>query len=241
MPQALTIAAKPAPMDLDPTSTAILVVDMQNDFGSHGGMFERAGVPIAGIQAIVPNVAGVLDAGRRAGLPIVYIKMGYLPDLSNLGREDAPNRVRHLQFGVGQSVSAQGRDWRILIRDGWGTEVVDALKPAPGDLQVWKHRYSAFFDTELDAALRARAIRSLVITGCTTSVCVESTVRDAFFRDYRCLMLTDCMAEPIAGDMPRTNHDASVLMFEMMFGWTCGSGAFINAVSERLSVDALHV
>lgn len=235
VPKSLTIAAKPAPIDLDTSSTAILVVDMQNDFGTQGGMFDRAGVPIAGIQAVVPNVASVLRAGRRMMIPIVYIKMGYLPDLSNLGPEDAPNRIRHLQFGVGQPINANGRSWRILVRDGWGTEIVSALKPEPGDLQIWKHRYSAFFETELDTILRERGIKTLVITGCTTSVCVESTARDAFFRDYHCLMLTDCMAEPIAADEARTNHDASVLTFERLFGWTAESAAFLGAASEQAS------
>ena len=233
MPKSLTVAAKPAPIGFNASSTAILVVDMQNDFGSPGGMFDRAGVPIAGIQAVVPNIANVLRAGRRIDIPVVFIKMGYLPDLSNLGPEDSPNRVRHLQFGVGQPVKAHGRSWRLLVRDGWGTEIVDALRPEPGDLQVWKHRFSAFFETELDSILRARGINVLVITGCTTSVCVESTARDAFFRDYRCLMLTDCMAEPIAAEEVRTNHDATVLTFERLFGWTAGSAAFIDAVSER--------
>lgn len=235
VPKSLTVAAKPAPIGLDTSSTAILVVDMQNDFGTQGGMFDRAGVPIAGIQAVVPNVASVLRAGRRMMIPIVYIKMGYLPDLSNLGPEDAPNRIRHLQFGVGQPINANGRSWRILVRDGWGTEIVSALKPEPGDLQIWKHRYSAFFETELDTILRERGIKTLVITGCTTSVCVESTARDAFFRDYHCLMLTDCMAEPIAADEARTNHDASVLTFERLFGWTAESAAFLGAASEQAS------
>jgi ureidoacrylate peracid hydrolase len=235
VPKSLTVAAKPSPIDLDTSSTAILVVDMQNDFGTQGGMFDRAGVPIAGIQAVVPNVASVLRAGRRMMIPIVYIKMGYLPDLSNLGPEDAPNRIRHLQFGVGQPINANGRSWRILVRDGWGTEIVSTLKPEPGDLQIWKHRYSAFFETELDTILRERGIKNLVITGCTTSVCVESTARDAFFRDYHCLMLTDCMAEPIAADEARTNHDASVLTFERLFGWTAESAAFLGAASEQAS------
>jgi ureidoacrylate peracid hydrolase len=235
MPNLLKIQAKPEPIDLDPSSTAILVVDMQNDFGSRGGMFDRAGVPIEGIQAILPNIARVLRTGRRAGIPIVSIKMGFLPDLSNLGPEDAPNRVRHLRFGVGEQVSLDGRSWRILIRDGWGTDIVDALRPEPGDLQLWKHRYSAFFETNLDGVLRERGIKMLVVMGCTTSVCVDSTIRDAFFRDYQCLMLSDCMAEPIASDATRTNHEASLLTFEALFGWTSTSEAFVEAASVEVS------
>jgi ureidoacrylate peracid hydrolase len=205
---------------------------MQNDFASQGGMLDRAGVLIDSIAAIVPSITRVVAAGRRLGLPVVYLKMGYQSDLSDMGPEDAPNRLRHLQFGVGQPVSGHGQTWRTLIRGGWGTEILDALKPEPDDLTVWKHRHSGFFETELDSALMARGIRNLVVTGCTTSVCVEATVRDAYFRNYRCLMLTDCMAEPMGADTPRTNHDASKLIFELL-GWTSDSHSFVDAVAEK--------
>jgi ureidoacrylate peracid hydrolase len=231
MSQVLTLDAAPEAVAFDPFATAVLVIDMQNDFGSPDGMFDRAGVPIAGIGAVVPRVAGVLKASRTAGLKIVYIKMGFLPDLSDLGTADAPNRIRHLRFGVGQTVrSATGGEWRTLVRDGWGTDVVDALKPEPVDLQVWKNRYSAFYNTELDLRLKEAGIKHLIVTGCTTSVCVDSTVRDAFFRDYHCVLLADCMDEPIGHDLPRTNHEATLLGVEMLFGWTSTSEHFVKAL-----------
>ena len=227
------IPAQPEAFSCDPRSTAVVVVDMQNDFGSRGGMFDRAGVPIQGIAAVTPNIARVLEAARAAGLLVVYIKMGFLPDLSNLGPEDAPNRLRHAPFGVGEQVTHDDRTWRILIRGGWGAEVVDALEPEKGDLEVWKHRYSAFFETELHDLLQVHRIRSLIVTGCTTSVCVDSTVRDASFRDYRCLVLADCVAEPIASDAVRTNHEASLLTFEMLFGWTAWTNTFVQAIATE--------
>ncbi len=95
-----------------------------------------------------------------------------------------------------------------------------------------KHRYSGFFETELDEVLRAHAITSLVFTGCTTSVCVESTLRDAFYRDYQCLLLTDCCAEAIGADQARTNHDASVTVIEALFGWTTESEPFLTSIGR---------
>jgi len=87
--------------------------------------------------------------------------------------------------------------------------------------------------------LKSLGIRHLVFTGCTTSVCVESTVRDAVFRDYRCLVLSDCVAEPIGNDLSRTNHDASLLVLERLFGWVSESSALLRALSpEAVAVQA---
>ncbi|TPJ50553.1 cysteine hydrolase, partial [Mesorhizobium sp. B2-6-4] len=74
----------------------------------------------------------------------------------------------------------------------------------------------------------------LIVTGCTTSVCVESTIRDAFFRDYRCILLTDCTSEPIAWDAPRSNHDASITLVQILFGWISTSDQFLKSVAERV-------
>lgn len=133
-----TLDAKPTPLRLDPANTAVIVVDMQNDFGARGGMFDRAGIDISGIEAAVGPTALVLAAARRAGIRIVYLQMGYDPDLSDLGGPEAPNRERHLRiFGVGDRITAPtGAESRVLIRGEWGTEIVDALASQPGDVAI---------------------------------------------------------------------------------------------------------
>ncbi len=231
----VTIDARPHPLTIDPRQTAVIVVDMQNDFGAEGGMFARAGIDITGIQAAVAPTADVLVAARRAGMAVVYLTMGFAPDLTDAGGPDAPNRARHRDvFGVGQVVTGpDGRPSRFLIRDTWNTAILPELTPEPGDLVVTKHRFSGFFETELDTILRDRGITSLVFTGCTTSVCVESTVRDAFFRDYRCLVLADCTAEPIGQGLGRTNHEATLLLVETLFGWVADSATLVSAIAER--------
>jgi ureidoacrylate peracid hydrolase len=226
------IEAKPKPITIRIGQTAVIVVDMQNDFGAKGGMFDRAGLDISMIQSTVPPTSEVLASARQRGVAIIYLKMGFLPDLSDLGDVESPNRTRHLHFGVGQSLFApDGTEGRILIRDTWNTDIVEELKPKIEDRIVYKHRFSGFFETELDAVLKRLGIKYLIVTGCTTSVCVESTVRDAMFRDYSCVLLADCMGEPIGNGLPRSNHEASLLTIQTLFGWVSSSEAFARALA----------
>lgn len=235
----LHLIAQPGPIALDPANTALLVVDMQNDFAAKGGLFDHAGIDISVIQTVVRPTASVLAAARRAGIPVVYLKMGFQPDLSDLGSSDSPNRVRHLLFGVGKTTQApDGTASRFLIRDTWNTEILSELKPQAGDLVLYKHRFSGFYETELDSVLKQRGIQNLVVTGCTTSICVESTVRDAMFRDYSCVVLSDCTAEPIGFNLHRTNHEASLLAIQTLFGWVSTSNDFLSAIESRLLAAA---
>jgi ureidoacrylate peracid hydrolase len=226
-----SIEAQPEPLTVNCAETAVMVVDMQNDFCSKGGMFDRAGINISAVQKAVEPTLLVLSAARTAGIKIVYLKMGFRSDLSDLGETDSPNRVRHLRFGVGQTCTApDGSQGRFLIRDTWNTDVIGELRPRPEDVVLYKHRFSGFYQTELDDILRRLGIKSLIFTGCTTSVCVDSTIRDAMFRDYRCLLLADCTGEPIGADLPRSNHEASVLTIQTLFGWVSDSESFVSAI-----------
>lgn len=224
------IEAKPEPITINLTRTAVIVVDMQNDFGAEGGMFQRAGIDIAPIrQAIVPT-ARVLAAARTSGVKIIYLKMEFRPDLSDLGPVDSPNWRKR----VGERVTLpDGTEGHILIRDTWNTQIVCELVPEPGDIVVSKHRYSGFYGTDLEMILRGLGIEYLVFTGCTTSVCVESTMRDAMFRDFRCVLLADCTAEPIGQGLSRSNHDASLLVLQTTFGWISESAHFIGALDAQ--------
>ncbi len=227
----VNLDAKPEAITFDTAKTAVIVVDMQNDFGSRGGMFDRAGIDISGIQKAVGPTAKVLAAARNAGAKIIYLKMGYKPDLSDLGAPNSVNRVRHLRLGVGEKVTTpDGKESRILIRDTWNTDIVPELEPQAGDDVIYKTRFSGFFETDLDARLKELGVTHLVITGCTTSICVDSTVRDAMFRDYLCILLADCMSEPIGHGLPRSNHDASLLSAEVLLGWVSDSQRFLKAV-----------
>jgi len=226
----VTLDAKPEPIALDPAHTAVIVVDMENDFAAKGGMFDRAGVDISGAEKAIGPTAKVLATARQTGMKIIYLKMGYRDDLSDLGAPDSVNRTRHLRFGVGQKIRApDGRESRILIRDTWDTDIVSELKPQLNNIVLYKTRFSGFYQTDLDVTLKKLGIKYLIVTGVTTSICVESTVRDAMFRDYLCVLLKDCMSEPIGHDLPRSNHEASLLSVEVLLGWVSDSEHFIKA------------
>lgn len=221
----MEVPARPTCFALGREHTAVLVIDMQNDFGSPGGMFDRAGIDITPIRATLEPTALVLAAARAADWPVIYLTMQHRPDLADMGGPDAPHRIKHAALSVGKSVDvpAAGGETRILVSGHWGTEVVPELAPHPGDLLVPKHRYSGFFETPLDTILQGLGVQDLIVTGCTTSVCVDSTVRDAMFRNYRCLVLEDCTAEPIGAGNSRTNHESTLLTLELLFGWVSDS------------------
>ena len=176
-----------------------------------------------------PATAAAVEGARRAGIKVVWIKMGFQPDLSDLGAEDVPNGFLFLHLGVKDGV---------LARDQWGTDIVDELTPEDGEPVIYKTRFSAFYRTELDELLRSYGAKHLIITGCTTSICVESTIRDAFFRDYHCILLEDCTAEPMGRNLSRSNHEATVLLVERIFGSVSSSTDFINALQPAGALTA---
>jgi len=236
----LVIEAKPAPIQIDPARTAVLVIDMQNDFGAKGGMFDRAGIDLSMIQRAVAPTARMLTAARQADIPIVYLKMGFQPDLSDAGPPDAPNWLKHLGV-IGQPVEApNGTGSRILIRDTWNTDILPELAPEEGDFVLYKHRFSGFFATDLDAKLQRCGAKYLLVTGCTTSVCVESTIRDAMFRDYSCILFADCTGEPLGKDFLRSNHEASLFVIQTLFGWVADSAAFLKTLEQSSTAEAKH-
>lgn len=231
----VTLRAKPARISIDTAKTAVLVVDMTNDFGAKGGMFDRAGRDISIIQRVVAPTARVLASGRKAGVKIIYLKMAFRPDLSDMGPRDSPNWRDHHQDGVGTAVRApNGVESRIGVRDTWNTDILSELKPELSDIVIYKHRFSGFYQTDLDATLKRLGTRYLIVTGCTTSVCVESTIQDAMFRDYSPVLLSDCTAEPIGHDLPRSNYEASLLLIENVFGWVSNSEEFIRALESLI-------
>ena len=231
----LSIEAKPEPIAIDAARTAVIVVDMQNDFGAEGGMFHLAGIDISMIRAAVAPTAKVLAAARHEGIKIIYLKMAFKPDLSDAGPADSPLLTRGLKkFRFGTRVKApNGADSRIFIRDTWNTDILSELTPKEQDIVLYKNRFSGFYETELDSMLKRLGVKYLIFAGCTTSVCIESTIRDARFRDYLPVVLADCTGEPVGNDLPRSNHEASLYLIEKSFGWVSSSNDFIKGLKAR--------
>lgn len=221
------LAARPFPLTINLTETAVIVVDMQNGFGGPGGWWARSGVDLSGIQAVIEPISQVLDHARRAGLPIIYLAM----DLDHAG-----GYLDERLAGYFASVGSPPADDSLRCDDSRDSEILPELTPQPGDVMVVKPRHSGFFKTDLDAILQERGITTLIVTGCTTSICVESTIRDAYFRDYRILLLTDCTAEPIGNQLAQSNHVATLRLVELLFGWTAESDTLLQALSGEACV-----
>jgi ureidoacrylate peracid hydrolase len=236
-PRFIHIIAKPDSISIDASKTAVIVVDMENDFCSKGGLMDRVGANISVIQNIINPTKKFLAAARNANIPIIYLKMGFNPDLSNLGAIDDAIRKRFYGI-VGDTINApNGTVGRLLIQNTWNTDIISELKPGTNDIVLYKTRFSGFYKTQLDSTLKRMGIKNIIVIGCTTSVCVESTVRDAMFRDYLPVVLEDCTAEPDGLNFSRSNHDASLFIIQAEFGWVSKSEEFIKAFKEQTVSD----
>jgi ureidoacrylate peracid hydrolase len=208
------LVTKPEPLDVALDKSAIIVVDMQNAFASKGGLLDLAGVDISAAAGVVRTIHSVLAAARSNGVPIVYLQTGYKSDLSNGGGEGSPNPRKETALCLMRArPELKGK---LLVEGTWDFAIVDELKPQAGDLVVLKTRYSGFAGTTLDSVLRAREIRYLFFVGIATNVCVESTLRDAYFHEYWPILVTDGAMQ--AG--PPAAHEATIFNVESFFGWT---------------------
>ena len=178
-----TVEASPGPFTFAPESTALLVIDMQRDFLEPGGFGESLGNDVSQLRRTIAPLAAFLTVWRGAGLPVIHTREGHLPDLS-----DCPP-AKLARGAIGQ----QGAFGRILIRGEYGHDIIDELRPAPGEAVVDKPGKGAFYATELQDLLDKGGIRSLLVAGVTTEVCVHTTVREANDRGYECLVLADCV------------------------------------------------
>lgn len=218
--------SRPEPIEVDFAKAAVLVVDMQNAFASKKGMLDLAGVDVSGAAAVVASVGRVLEAAREAGIPVVYLQMGYRADLSDGGGPASPNWYKEL--GIVMMNREARLKGKLVTVGGWDFDIVEELKPRPEDVVIVKTRYSGFARTPLDEELRKRGITHLFFTGIATNVCVESTLRDAFFLDYWPILITDAAM----GSRPHL-HAASVENVEAYFGWTISAGEFVKQVGEH--------
>jgi ureidoacrylate peracid hydrolase len=222
----VVLPCKPEPLALDPKTTALIIVDMQNAYASLGGYVDTVGFDISGAQGVIANIAAVAETARRAGVLVVFLQNGWDAAYKEAGGPGSPNW--HKSNALKNMRKHPEWEGRFLAKGGWDYELVDALKPQEGDLVVPKTRYSGFFNSTLDSTLRARGIRSLVFTGIATNVCVESTLRDAFHLEYFAAMLCDATHD-LGGKHIQEATEYNVATF---FGWTSSSAAFNEAFAR---------
>jgi ureidoacrylate peracid hydrolase len=224
--------ARPDPLEVDFSRAAVVVVDMQNAFASKGGLLDIAEQDLTAAPAVVRAIRQLLDAARPAGLPVVYLQMGYKPDLSNAGGPRSPNCYKELSMRL--THARPELKGKLVTEGGWDFEIVAELAPHPEDIVIVKTRYSGFAGTTLDSQLRMRGIQYLFFTGIATNVCVESTLRDAYFHDYWPILLPDCTMQ--AG--PQAAQDATIFNVESFFGWTIDSPQLRAALAASSRVAA---
>jgi nicotinamidase-related amidase len=218
----VSVDARPYPFTFDPATTALIVIDMQRDFMEPGGFGETLGNDVSQLRRTIAPTAALLAGCRELGLFILHTREGHLPDLSDCPPAKLTRGAPSMRIGD------PGPRGRILIRGEEGHNIVDELAPAPGEPVVDKPGKGAFYATELSGILAERDIRSLVVTGVTTEVCVHTTVREANDRGFECLVLSDCV-----GSYVPEFHRIGIEMIAAqggIFGWVSTSTAFLGAL-----------
>jgi len=192
---------------IDPAHTALLIVDMQRDFCCAGGSFDRLGVDLSMYPPVIDRIGHLLGAARQAGVLPIFIQMTVLANRAS----ESPAQIRfNLRLHDGHHGQAEPLTYTI---DGSeGQRFVPGLEPRHGEPVVKKYRSSAFWGTNLALLLRSNGIKSVVVTGCTTEGCVESTARDAMFSDYYVVLATDAV-----GSDDRQQHEASMYLMARRF------------------------
>jgi nicotinamidase-related amidase len=183
-----TLEAEPAPLAVRFDKAALIIIDMQRDFLEPGGFGAALGNDVTRLQAAVAPCRAVLAAARQAGLLVIHTREGHRPDLSDAPPLKVERGDPALQIG------ARGPMGRILIRGEPGHDIIPELYPIPGEPVIDKPGKGAFYQTDLELMLHNRAIDTLLVCGVTTEVCVNTTVREANDRGFRCIVLADCCA-----------------------------------------------
>ncbi len=216
------IAAEPQPIQIDLARTALIIIDMQRDFLEPGGFGETLGNDVSRLQAAVAPCKAVLAAARAKGMLVIHTREGHRPDLS-----DAPP-AKVERGAPSKRIGDEGPMGRILVRGEPGHDIVPELYPIAGEPVIDKPGKGAFYETDLGSMLKNRGIENLLVCGVTTEVCVNTTVREANDRGYRCIVVGDG-----CGSYFPEFHEMGLKMIKAqggIFGWVSDSSAVLAAL-----------
>src|SRR3954469_20015763 len=223
----VTVAAEPEPIALDWAATALLIIDMQRDFMEPGGFGETLGNDVSQLARAVKPIAAVLSAARETGMLVVHTREGHLPDLSHAPPAKVERGKPSLRIGD------PGPMGRILIRGETGHDIIPELYPLDSEIVIDKPGKGAFYATEFSDVLQNYGIENLLVCGVTTEVCVNTTVREANDRGYRCVVIAD----GCASYFPEF-HEMGLRMIKAqggIFGWVADSAAILEAMAAETS------
>jgi len=226
LPKAV-VAAEPEPIELDWSATALVIIDMQRDFMEPGGFGETLGNDVSRLATAIKPIAAVLSAARDLGMLVIHTREGHLPDLSDAPPAKVERGAPSLRIGD------PGPMGRILIRGEAGHDIIAELYPLDTEIVIDKPGKGAFYATELGEVLQKYGIENLLVCGVTTEVCVNTTVREANDRGYRCVVLSD----GCASYFPEF-HEMGLKMIKAqggIFGWVSDSGSVLKAMQANTS------
>ena len=219
-----TIEAEPTPLAIDLARTALIIIDMQRDFLEPGGFGAALGNDVSLLKAAVGPIRSVLTAARKAAMLVIHTREGHRPDLSDAPPLKVERGDPKLRIG------APGPMGRILVRGEPGHDIIPELYPLRDEVIIDKPGKGAFYNTDLEPLLRSRRIETLLVCGVTTEVCVNTTVREANDRGFRCIVLADCCASYFP-----EFHAAGLAMIKAqgaIFGWVSGSASALAALDS---------
>ena len=218
-----SIPAEPYEYELVPAKCALLIIDMQRDFLEPGGFGEMLGNDVSQLRRTIEPNKKLLKAWRDAGLQVIHTREGHRPDLADLPP------AKKIRGRSASCIGDPGPMGRILVRGEEGHDIIKELYPLPGEPVIDKPGKGAFFATDLHAILQNRNISQLVVTGVTTEVCVNTTVREANDRGYDCLVPDDCV-----GSYFPEFQEMGLKMIKAqggIFGWVTNSSKILNALA----------
>jgi nicotinamidase-related amidase len=226
-PRPLSVAAEPQRVTFDLERSALIVIDMQNDFCAKDGWVDHLGVDFTPDRAPIEPLRRLVPKLRQAGAHIVWVNWGNRPDLANM----PPNQI-HLYKPTGQGIGLgdplPGSGAHVLEKDSWAAALVDELVPAAQDTRVDKYRISGFWDTPLDSILRNLQIRTLLFAGVNTDQCVLCSLQDANFLGYGCILVSDCCATT----SPEYCTAATLFNVKKCFGFVTDSPAILTSLER---------
>jgi nicotinamidase-related amidase len=219
------IEAEPYEFAFEPATAALVIIDMQRDFLEPGGFGESLGNDVSQLRRTIEPTRHLLEAARGAGLAVIHTREGHRPDLADLAPAKQARGNPSLKIG---DRAAMGR---LLVRGEPGHDIIPELYPLAGEPVIDKPGKGAFYATDLDAILKHRGIKQLIVCGVTTEVCVNTSVREANDRGFDCLVLEDCV-----GSYLPEFQEMGLKMIKAqggIFGWVGRSGAVIAALRAR--------
>ena len=227
----LPLPAEPYPYPLPATGLALIIIDMQRDFIEPGGFGDALGNDVGLLRSIIPNVKALQEAFRRCNLPIFQTVEGHLPDLS-----DCPHSKRDRGNGS-LKIGDRGPMGRILVLGEPGNGIIPELAPLPDEVIIPKPGKGAFYATDLEAHLKAQGITHLIITGVTTEVCVQTTMREANDRGYECLLIEDA-TESYFPELKQATLEM-VRAQGGIVGWTSKTEPLLSALANQYAAQAV--